>query len=154
MNKGPDKRSRVSARKAAMDLLARREHSRRELEQKLRRRFDAEEIDSALEALAEEGLQSDERFAFSFTRERMLRGYGPRRIEAELQQRGVGIVAIDGALAMVPEEEGRSWRAIAAAVEASKFGDEPPTDYAGKARRMRFLYRRGFAVDDIDPVGD
>lgn len=137
-----------------MDLLARREHSLRELEQKLRRRFDAKELDAALVSLTREGLQSDERFAFSFTRERMLRGHGPRRIEAELQQRGIAGVLIDRALAAVPEEEGQSWRTVAAAAEARKFGDQPPADYTEKARRMQFLYRRGFAVDDMDPVAD
>ena len=137
-----------------MDLLARREHSRQELAHKLRRRFDAREVETALEALSEEGLQSDERFAFSFTRERLLRGHGPRRIDAELRQRGVAGAAIDRALARVPEKEGKSWREVALAAEARKFGDGPPLDYEEKARRMRFLYRRGFATDDIDPLED
>jgi regulatory protein len=137
-----------------MDLLARREHSRQELENKLRRRFEARELATALEKLAEEGLQSDERFAVSFTRERLLRGYGPRRIEAELKQRGVASRPIDRALLEVPDEESLTWRDVARDAEEKKFGPAPPKDYEDKARRMRFLYRRGFAVDDMDFADD
>ena len=51
-------------REAALRLLARREHSRRELAQKLRRRFPdipGERLEAEIKALAEAGYQSDER---------------------------------------------------------------------------------------------
>ena len=51
----------VDLRRGAMDLLARREHSRQELQNKLGRRFDVEpeRISTVVEQLAQEGLQSN-----------------------------------------------------------------------------------------------
>ena len=49
-----------------MDLLARREHARGELQTKLQRRFaDAELVAGVLDDLAAENLQSDARYAES-----------------------------------------------------------------------------------------
>ncbi|EAQ97042.2 hypothetical protein KT71_12305 [Congregibacter litoralis KT71] len=137
-----------------MNLLARREHSLSELQRKLARRFDREELDAALQKLADENLQSDERFAQSFTRERMLRGVGPLRIESELRQRGVRSSYIDHAIAFVPTEEGLTWRGVAKDVLERKFGCEPPADLAEKARRLRFLGYRGFGEEAAGLVPD
>lgn len=137
-----------------MNLLARREHSLTELKRKLSQRFDTEELDAALEKLAEENLQSDERFAQSFTRERMLRGVGPLRIESELRQRGVQSVFIDQALVAVPQEERTTWREVAQDVLQRKFGDAAPEDLQDKARRLRFLGYRGFGEESAGLVPD
>ncbi|MDA8962331.1 recombination regulator RecX [Congregibacter sp.] len=137
-----------------MNLLARREHSLTELKRKLSQRFDTEELDAALEKLAEENLQSDERFAQSFTRERMLRGVGPLRIESELRQRGVQSVFIDQALVAVPQEERTTWREVAQDVLQRKFGDAAPIDLSDKARRLRFLGYRGFGEESAGLVPD
>ncbi|MFT4767997.1 MAG: regulatory protein [Glaciecola sp.] len=137
-----------------MNLLARREHSLAELQRKLGQRFEADELDAALERLAQEKLQSDERFARSFTRERMLRGVGPLRIESELRQRGVQRVFIDQALAAIPREEGVTWREVARDVLLRKFGDAPPADLPDKARRLRFLGYRGFGEESAGLVPD
>ena len=47
----------IAIRRAAMDLLARREHSFKELTQKLSSRFPDEDIQSPLERLRDENLQ-------------------------------------------------------------------------------------------------
>ena len=61
-----------------MDFLARREHSRLELYQKLKQRqFEPDVINSELNKLLDEGLQSDERFAEAFLRSRIDKGKGP-----------------------------------------------------------------------------
>lgn len=151
-----------------MDLLARREHSRLELRRKLGGRFDHAELEAAIELLAEENLQSDARFAFSYTRERMLRGFGPLRIENDLKQRGVADDSISAALAEVPREEGLSWLEVAAAALVRRFGVQPTSTsertlegtlagtsegalagtsegtFEEKARRIRYLRYRGF----------
>lgn len=152
----PKNRSRTPAatpRKVAMDLLARREHSRLELLHKLARRFgDREprsELEVAIDTLAAEGLQSDERFALSFARERLHRGHGPRRIRVELQQRGVDDTLIDTALAEVPAEEGTTWAGQARLVLAKRFGDGPARGFPERARRLRFLDQRGFGTQDM-----
>lgn len=138
-----------TARHAAMDLLARREHGRRELQRKLERRYSADEIDEVVGVLSEEGLQSDERFAASFARERMLRGYGPRRIQSELLKKGISGSLADQAIRTLERSEGVSWRRVARDALKKKFGDsELPEEYAERARCLRFLQNRGFAGDD------
>ncbi|MGI9308894.1 MAG: regulatory protein RecX, partial [Gammaproteobacteria bacterium] len=79
-----------TARAAAMNLLARREHSQAELRTKLKdREYSDPEIADALEGLLRDGLISDERFAEAFVASRVRRGQGPVRIRVELERRGV-----------------------------------------------------------------
>ena len=74
----------------ALRLLARREHSALELRHKLAsRNVDDAVIDSLVAELAARGLLSDLRFADAYARGRYERGFGPVRIRAELQERGV-----------------------------------------------------------------
>ena len=127
----------------AMNLLARREHLRAELYQKLRKRFGAEaesEIDTELDRLTEENLLSDERFAESYIRQRSGKGYGPDRIRQELRQKG-----LDGGLLEIAMESAEvDWVAIATEVRLKKFGPAQPGDFKEKARQLRFLNYRGF----------
>jgi regulatory protein len=133
-------------RRAAMDLLARREHSSRELHHKLRRRFgDTPSIEKVLSRLAEENLQSDERYAASYVRQRAARGYGPVRIRQEMREKGLDRSAIATAL----ERAQVDWRRLAAEVSRKKFGETPPGDASERARRSRFLHYRGFDADDV-----
>lgn len=135
-----------SPREAAVQLLARREHSFAELERKLGARFDARKLREALAALRAEGLQSDARFALSFVRERMLRGMGPARIRSELHQRGVSDKDATHALAAVPAAEGTSWPDLARSAQLKKFGTLDLGDDRQRARVGRFLEQRGFSV--------
>ncbi len=75
----------------AVAFLASREHSRRELEQKLAQRgFSPEEIAPALGSLEKRGLQSDRRFAEQWVRSRAERmAEGPVKLAAGLQARGI-----------------------------------------------------------------
>lgn len=132
--------SPVAARRAAMDLLARREHSRRELLRKLGQRFAPAVLEQVLEQLAHDGLQSDHRFAESYVRQRSERGYGPLRLVRELRERGVAGRLADDAVAGA----GRDWSALARATLRRKYGAAPPGDRRELGRRLRFLYRRGF----------
>ena len=134
----------ADVRLLAMDLLARREHSRRELRQKLMKRFDDEGIvDDQLGLLARENLQSDERYAASFLRQRVGRGYGPSRIRQEMRHKGIGDSDIDAALKV----EVIDWFARAKETYQRKFGCKPPNGIKDKAKRSRFMQYRGFEVD-------
>ena len=74
----------------AVSLLARREHSSRELRDKLRARsFSAEAVEAALATLRQKDLQSDQRFAEACAHSLMDRGYGSLRVAGELRERGV-----------------------------------------------------------------
>ncbi len=127
-----------------MDLLARREHSRRELEQKLKKRFkDLVSIEAQLDRLAEERLQSDTRYAESFLRQRVNRGYGPARIQQEMRQKGIADGDVQNALAALDVD----WTRQAEQVWRRKFGEIPVDDIKEKARRDRFMRYRGFSGD-------
>jgi regulatory protein len=133
-------------RRAAMDLLARREHSRRELSDKLLRRFgDAGAIARELDRLCGEGLQSDDRFAEAFIHSRAQRLYGPRRIIQELRQRGVDAEIAAAAL----RAAGIDWLDNLRRLQRSRFGAGPAPDVRERARRQRFLQYRGFAPEQI-----
>ncbi len=131
-------------RLAAMNLLARREHSVRELRNKLQRRFPGDEkVNEQLCRLTEERLQSDIRFAASYARQRISRGFGPIRLREELRERGVSEDDIAAAL----DEVGIDWCAVAVEVIHKRFGAHKPIDIQEKARRARFMQYRGFATD-------
>ena len=136
-------------RRAAMDLLARREHSLRELRDKLKRRFpDDDLLIQELERLRDEHLQSDERFAQSFARQRVLRGQGPLRIRQEMRQRGLS----DSEIALAMESLEVDWFELAAEVLEKKFGGIPADDMKDKARRMRFMQYRGFSMEHFQDL--
>lgn len=135
-----------SARRTALDLLSRREHSLAELREKLAaREFPAEEIDATLERLAREGLASDTRFAEAFIAAHARKGQGPVRIRAELQRRGVAADIIAGHL----EAAGHDWAEMARDVRRRRFGATPPADFRERARQARFLEYRGFTTEQI-----
>ncbi len=130
-----------------MDLLARREHSWRELETKLARRFGQYPlITGELVRLRTERLQSDERFAEAYLHSRAQRLYGPLRIKAELRERGISDAAI---VALLRASE-IDWQANLEKLIANKFGSNPSTNFKEKAKRMRFLQYRGFDTDVIN----
>lgn len=136
----------TEARKKAMDYLARREHGRGELLDKLTRfGFDADVAADAVAGLVEDGLQSDERFAEAFVRSRINQGKGPQVIRADLRQRGLAGSMVDIAL----EEANEDWYALARAARLKKFGSDIPSEFRDKARQMRFLQSRGFEQDHI-----
>jgi regulatory protein len=131
-------------RYAAMNLLARREHSQAELLQKLRRRFDSEDmVRYEVERLNQENLQSDERFAESFARQRTGRGYGLSRVQQEMRTRGLSDTQISNALDAVDAD----WFALAEEVYRKKFGFQKPLDLKDKAKRARFMQYRGFSAE-------
>jgi len=132
--------------RTALDLLARREHSRRELARKLGARgFPEGVIASALDDLERSGALAEARFTESFVRSRVAKGQGPARIRAELAQRGVAGEEVDGAL----REAGVDWRETIRAVRQKRFGPVLPRDYRERARQARFLEYRGFSSAEI-----
>lgn len=127
-------------RLTALNLLARREHSKFELKRKLlERNYEASEIDEILEALEKEGLQSDVRFAECYIRSRIRSGFGPLRIRNELQVRGIAGNIIDDSLNSADID----WAKLALLVYKKKFGDTIPVDLKERAKRINFLIYKG-----------
>ena len=130
---------------AATALLARRDFPSAELHGKLRAKaFDEETAAAAIASLRRQGALNDERCAQNYVAYHAQRGQGPIRIAAELRRRGLAAAVIDAALAGGPD-----WRALALKVCRAKFGPQPPSSWALKARQARFLQYRGFSSDHI-----
>ena len=137
----------VNLRAKAIGLLARREHSRAELAGKLAR-FSADKaaIDTLLDALIAENFLSERRAAQSIVRVRAAR-QGSLRVASELRARGI---TGDLAAEMLADLKGTEAERAQALWER-KFG-EPATSAASRAKQMRFLQARGFALDTIRAV--
>jgi regulatory protein len=134
----------VSLRTQAIRLLARREYARTELLQKLLAK--GAEPDAArqlLDELTAQGYLSDARYAEA-TVARHSRAFGRRRIAATLQAKGVPRAAIDTALAEAAIDDDAALRAL----WQRRFGCAP-VDARDKARQVRFLQARGFALSAI-----
>ncbi|WP_417660161.1 recombination regulator RecX [Pseudomonas sp.] len=139
----------VAVRRAAMDLLARREHGRVELVRKLRQRGATDDlIDPALDRLTEEGLLSEARYLESFIRYRARSGYGPVRIREELTQRGLVRTEIEQALA----DSGIDWAEQLADVWQRKYAGQLPQDMRERAKQGRFLSYRGYPLELISKL--
>ncbi len=133
----------AAAEKIALGLLTRREHSAFELAQKLKLRgFNADVIDAVLERLAEQGWQSDARYAAAYLRMRVARGYGLTAIRAELRQRGVASADVTAALAEADVE----WLECAQRQIARHY-PAPAEDHAARLVRYRHLLNRGFSPE-------
>ena len=87
----------------------------------------------------------DQRYAGMFLRSRSQKGYGPRRIEQELRQRGVHSDAITQALF----DSDIDWSALAVRVAERRFGSSLPTDRLQRSKVIRFMLYRGFYQEDI-----
>ncbi|SFR78721.1 regulatory protein [Marinobacter daqiaonensis] len=131
----------------ALRLLARREHSRLELALKLRqRRVGHEVIERVLDEFEDRGWLSDERFAEVFVRQRMEAGYGPLKILADLQQRG--IPGRPPALSEIPDDD---WIASAVRLRDRRFGlGNVLEDWPERQRQGGFLARRGFSTEQVE----
>jgi regulatory protein len=136
---------RTSARVAALRLLGRRDYTAQELREKLAARgHPSEDIDRTLQALAAEGLQSDERAAAASVRS-ATRGRGRHRIGRELEARGVARDLVRRLVAgIAPEDEAA---AIAAILARKRWPAAPTRD--DRRRMFQHLLRRGFPADAI-----
>ena len=133
-----------SLRARAMRFLARREHSREELRRKLAPNVaEGEDLESVLDDLAVRGWLSDARFA-EHTARAKARRFGPLKLVHYLKSRGVDA----GAIAAGVRAAGEQGAPQMETVWKSRF-KAPPTDEREKARQVRFLQGRGFALEDI-----
>ena len=135
MRDQPDTPEELRAR--ALRLLARREHSRTELERKLSPRAESPgALADLLESLAQKKQLSDERYAEARTRQ-LARKYGAARIRQDLKAKGVAhTVSEEGDLERARAILERKYRTAATSREE-------------RAKRMRFLQSRGFSSDVI-----
>jgi regulatory protein len=136
----------AEARQAALRMLTRREHGRKELEGKLINKGCTADIAAQVAAgLEAEGLLSDDRFVEALVRVRRQRGCGPLRIQKELQQKGVAEDVVERWL----DVAGDDWVEAVKRVCRRKYGGKVPKSLSARAKQARFLQYRGFTFDQI-----
>lgn len=137
------KRKRPSALAMAVAMLARREHSQAELLKKLLlKEVPEEEAKAAIRRLADEGLQSDQRFLESRLRIKLSASHGPNRAQFELSKHGLDEEAVSQAMEGADEK----WQEAAYDLIERKYGRSPlPRELQTKA--FNLLIRRGFTYD-------
>jgi regulatory protein len=130
-------------------LLTARDHSIAELSQKLRHKgFESEKIEQVVSILCAHDYLNDLRFAESYIQFRARRGYGLRRIQPELRQRGVNETHICQALA----NSQICWLETLKRLQFKKFGVLIPCDNDVRARQMRYYQQRGFSYQQIQEL--
>ncbi len=131
----------------ALRLLGQREHSRLELERKLRpHETEPGEIARALDDLQAKGFINEQRVLESVVFRRAPR-LGAQRVRQELQAKGLAPEAIAAAVAELRGSEVERAREV----WRKKFGvvaEDPQT----RAKQMRFLAGRGFGAEAIRRV--
>lgn len=123
-----------------IDMLSRRDHATKEAADKLASYgYRRQAIDSAVARATASRYLDDGRFVSNFIDERKARGWGRRKIEAELKRRGIDVADIDDYPDAYFTEENDLERARALLERRSI-----PTTNAFE-RLVRFLMSRGFS---------
>ena len=132
-------------RRKAMDALARREHSVFELMKKLKAKYpnaEGRDVESVLQRLHSQNLQSDSRFAENFIRYRKSKGFGYHHIKNDLLRRGVERDLIDDLLDISDDDWAQLARKLVnrrgSLLGAFSFGS------SGYRKLERLLKSRGF----------
>ena len=133
----------------ALDLVSRREHSQYELIQKLNKRFPETMpiIEEVVKKLAVNNILNDERFAEMYLSSRAKKGFGPKKIEMELNFKKV-----DSSFIAIAIAEYESWTENAQNELLKKFKGVKPTDYNSKMKQKQFLFNRGFSSQIIERI--
>lgn len=131
---------------SAMRMLAMREHSVKEINDKLAKKTDdLDMLNAVLDELLENRYVSDQRFAESYVRVRANKGFGPVKIRAELANKGVSSSLIAEHLAI----ESPIWIDNAVAQYQKKYAQHGVKDYNEWTKRARFMQSRGFTMEHI-----
>ena len=108
------------------------------------RGVDQERAAEVVGELARSGWQSDTRYVQSLVRTRVAQGFGPLRIESELENAGVA----DGLIREIMVAVDADWKALAVELHARKFGQVPQTGPEWQ-KQYRHLAGRGFEAEQI-----
>ena len=127
-----------------LGLLARRDHSRKELINKCQLKgFAKTDLTPILDELAEQGWQSDQRYAENYVRQRVQKGYGPIAVRYALMQKGVQSDDIERILDTFADH----WLDLSEQVYRKKYPSESRISRQEWAKRSRFLMQRGFPAE-------
>lgn len=134
---------------SAVAYLARREHAEKELTEKLlSKEYNANDIAEVIDHLKKKNYQSDLRYAESYQRNRINKGYGWLFIKNALRQQDINHEIMQ-TLQLNDEID---WYLQAELAYNKRFGEKDIKDVKDKAKRIRFLQYRGFSTDQIMAV--
>ena len=134
----------------ALDLLSRREHSRKELYIKLTTRFDCKnEINLTLDQLEENNLLCDSRFTEEYVHSRRRKGFGPLKISMELEKKGVKDSLISSEI-----DKFNDWDKLAELSFKKRFPDGASKNFKELQKQKNFLTNKGFSFYQIESVLD
>ena len=132
----------------ALDILSRREHSEKELVQKLKNKFvEHDLIDEVTSKLINNNLLNDLRFAEAYTVSRKRKGFGPKKISFELQGKGLREKEVESVLTDIG-----GWNQAALVVFKKKFPEGKTDDLKVTLKQKNFLTNRGFRFREIESV--
>ena len=132
----------------ALDIISRREHSQKELSDKLIKKFNIPElVDLVIHNLLEKNLINDCRYSEAYVVARKRKGFGPKKIGYELVSRGVN----ENTASEVIDAEG-GWNEAALKAFNKKFKAGIGEDFKEQNKQKVFLQNRGFSFQEIDSV--
>lgn len=137
-------RPEPSLRARALRLLARREHSRLELQRKLAPHAqDPDELETLIADLVRRGWLSEQRVVEQVIHARRSK-FGSQRIRQQLIDKGIAEELVTQALPQLRDGDAEAARAL----WQRKFG-KLPRDMAERAKQVRFMQSRGFALETV-----
>ena len=141
----------LAIKQLCFKFLANREHSKKDLLNKLLAKgFEHDICLQVIDDFAYEGWQSDLRFAESYVRYRIQKGYGPVYINYELKKQGINQFDLEPIVISTVS----SWLELAEKVYLKKYDDQVCLDRNEWAKRSRFLMQRGFSSTIISTLFD
>ncbi len=132
----------------AMWLISFRDHSRRELLDKLKKDYPADVAEAAVDRMEELGLVDDSRYARRYTADLInLKHLSERGIRQKLREKGIDRDLIDEILEEIEVDEDEQIRVIIEKKYARNLGDEKT-----RRRAVAALQRLGFSYGSIKSV--
>ncbi|MEX9876153.1 regulatory protein RecX [Providencia rettgeri] len=130
----------------AVSLLARKDYTNGEMRRILSQLTeDSIDVEVTLSNLRDEGYINDQRIAENMLSRFLRKQYGVTRIRLELRQKGIAREITENLINSLDID----WFELASESRIKKFGEELPSEPKEKARQIRYLQNRGFAMDAI-----
>lgn len=142
----------TKAKRIVFQLLKFRERSRKEIEERLKKKkFTRETINTVIDYLDKLDLINDEEFASGWMKSRLNKPLGLRRISFELKQKGITEEIIEQAQNNI--KDNYSEYEVVSKLAKEKLQKLKNLDSKkAKGRIYSFLIRRGFSLDVINEV--
>lgn len=139
------------ARASALASLCMREHSIKEITDKLtRKEYQQDSIEIVIKECLQDNYLNEQRFAEIFWRSRARKGFGPNKIAMELKQKGISTSMIEES----SHQEELDFDEVIKNTYFKKFKGLKIVDFKDKAKRQNYLYQRGFPIELIKIVID